>query len=66
MGNKDLARSAAKTLVQVECPACPGQFALVELIGVEEVHCPKCGNDWRVRLQDVPGRVLVDLLPLEG
>ncbi len=65
MNKKDLAGSPSPPPVQVDCPACSGRFALVELIPVEEVHCPKCGNDWRVRLQDAPGRVLVDLLPPE-
>lgn len=51
------------TLLHVDCPGCPGRFELEELLRLEEVHCPDCGKDWRVRTQDVPGRVLVDLLP---
>lgn len=64
MTDKDLDSSESSDTLQVDCPACPGRFAVVELISVDEVHCPRCGNDWRVRIPDVPGRVLLDLLSL--
>ncbi len=66
MKKRNLAGSTRSDPVQVDCPACPGKFPLVDLVPVEQVQCPKCGSDWRVRLQDLPGRVLVDLLPLAG
>lgn len=64
MVNKDLDAPSDFEILQVDCPACPGRFDLAELIPIERVHCPGCGKDWRVRPQDVPGRALVDLLPI--
>ncbi len=66
MKKKDLTIPSGSRSPQVDCPACPGHLDLAELIRLEQVRCPKCGNDWRVRAQDVPGRVLVDLLPLKS
>lgn len=52
--------NAAQTTVK--CPTCPGRFDLRDLIPLDTIKCPKCGNQWKISLQDVPGgRALVDL-----
>ncbi len=49
---------------RIDCPGCDGNFPLADLLAVVEVKCPKCGKDWQVQVQDVPGgRCLLDLRP---
>jgi predicted Zn finger-like uncharacterized protein len=51
-------------LDRVDCPGCGGSFRIEDLLPVLEVKCPKCGRDWQVQMQDVPGgRFLIDLRP---
>jgi predicted Zn finger-like uncharacterized protein len=51
-------------LDRVDCPGCGASFRLEDLLVVTEVKCPKCGQDWQVHAQDVPGgRCLLDLRP---
>lgn len=53
-------------LDELDCPACGGKIQLAEAARAEWLDCPNCGKRWRVDVQDVPGRALVDLKPLQA
>jgi predicted Zn finger-like uncharacterized protein len=51
-------------LDRVDCPGCDAKFPIDDLLATSEVKCPKCGKDWEIAVQDVPGgRFLLNLTP---
>ncbi|NIR46234.1 MAG: hypothetical protein GWN99_17540 [Gemmatimonadetes bacterium] len=48
-------------LDRLDCPGCGGRISASAAMTREEIPCPDCGTEWRVEVQDVPGRSLIDL-----
>jgi hypothetical protein len=50
-------------LDRIDCPGCGGRISASEAMTRETIPCPDCGKEWQVRVQDVPGRSLIELHP---
>lgn len=48
-------------LDRLDCPGCGARISASDAMTRRTVRCPDCRAEWRVEVQDVPGRALVDL-----